>query len=58
MHYNPETREQKHLLKDERTIFKTHNGFKCFVESKKGEITPITQEYYLKAMKLKVKKWA
>lgn len=53
--YNPETREQIIELKDGRTIFKTHNGFKSFVESEKGEITPITEKYYLKAKRLKIK---
>lgn len=53
--YNPETREQIIKLKDGRTIFRTHNGFKSFVESEKGEITPITDAYYLKAKRLKIK---
>lgn len=33
-------------LKDGLTIFKTHNGFKSFVESKSGEVTEVTNEYY------------
>ena len=41
-----ESREQVIVLKDGRTIFKTHNGFKSFVESKKGEVTEVTSEYY------------
>lgn len=49
--YNPETREQEIELKDERTIFKTHNGFKCWMQYKKGEIIPVTEAYYLKAKK-------
>ena len=51
------TREQVIELKDGRTIFKTHNGFKSFVESKKGEVTEVTNEYYNKVKKNKKKKW-
>ena len=50
--YDPNTKEQIHTLKDGRVLFKTHNGFRCFVEDKKGEVTPVTNEYYSKA------KWA
>lgn len=39
-------REQVIELKDGRTIFKTENGFKSFVHSKKGEVTEVTNEYY------------
>lgn len=46
--YNPKTREQVIKLKDGRTIFKTHNGFRCFMESKKGVVIPIADEYYKK----------
>ena len=53
--YDPNTVEQEIELRDERTIFKTHNGFKSFVKSKKGEITPITEAYYLKAKRLRKK---
>ena len=41
-----EAREQVIVLKDGRIIFKTHNGFKSFVESKKGEVTEVTSKYY------------
>jgi hypothetical protein len=51
--YNPESREQVLTLKDGRTIFKTHNGFRAFVENKKGVVSPVTQEYYLKAHRIK-----
>jgi len=44
-----ENREQILKLKDGRTIFKTHNGFKYFVETKKGDITEVTYSYYNKA---------
>ncbi len=44
--YDPNTHEQIIELKDGRTIFKTHNGFKSFVKGKKGEVLPITDEYY------------
>ena len=53
--YNPNTREQEIKLKDGRTIFKTHNGFKYFMEDKKGKILPVTEEYYTKAKRLKLK---
>lgn len=33
-------------LQDGRTIFKTHNGFKYFTQSKKGEVTEVTEEYW------------
>ena len=52
--YNPETREQIVNLKDGRTLFKTHNGFKCFVEDKKKKVTPVTDAYYLKSKFKKV----
>lgn len=48
MKYNPETREQQINLKDGRIIFKTHNGFKCWMQAKNGVVTPVTQQYYLK----------
>jgi hypothetical protein len=44
--FKAETREQIIELKDGRTIFKTNNGFKSFVQSKKGEVTEVTNEYY------------
>ena len=46
-------REQIIELKDGRTIFKTHNGFKSFVQTKKGEITEVTSQYYNQTKKLK-----
>ena len=46
-------KEQIIELKDGRTIFKTHNGFKSFVQTKKGEITEVTYEYYNKVKKNK-----
>jgi hypothetical protein len=42
-------RESIIKLKDGRTIFKTHNGFKWWVESRKGEITEVTEAYYNQA---------
>jgi len=53
LNYNPENREQIHNLKDGRTVFKTHNGFKCFLEDKKGKVIPVTEAYYAKAARLK-----
>lgn len=49
-------REQVLVLKDGRTISKTHNGFKQFVETRKGEVTEITSEYYNQAKRLASKK--
>lgn len=49
-------KEQEHLLKDGRTIFKTHNGFKSFVQDKKGNVTEVTDAYYTQAFKLRQKK--
>jgi len=49
-------KEQILVLKDGRTIFKTHNGFKQFVETKKGEVTEITSEYYDQVKRLANKK--
>ena len=46
-------REQVIELKDGRTIFKTHNGFKSYAESKKGEVTEVTDEYYNQVKKNK-----
>ena len=51
MKYNPETKEQIVNLKDGRTIFKTHNGFRCFVTDKKGVTTRVSQNYYTKTLK-------
>lgn len=48
--------EQLILLKDGRKIFKTHNGFKSFVESKKGIITEVSSEYYNQVKKNALKK--
>ena len=41
--------EQLKNLKDGRTIWKTHNGFKFWLKDKKGKVTEVTQEYYNKA---------
>ena len=45
--YDPDTREQIIPLKDGRTIFKTHNGFKAFCQDKKGNV------YVVSVVKLK-----
>ena len=47
--------EQLIELKDGRKIFKTHNGFKSFVQDKKGEVTEVTNEYYNQDKKNKKK---
>lgn len=43
------TREQDIVLKDGRIIFKTSNGFRYWVESRKGEITEVSEDYFNKA---------
>lgn len=53
--HNPNDKEQILVLKDGRTIYKTHNGFKSFVESKKGEVIEVTDKYYDQAKRNKVK---
>jgi len=52
--YDPNTREQIIQLSDGRQLFKTHNGFKCFLETSDGVI-PVTQEYYTNIMNRKAK---
>jgi len=47
--------EQIIELKDGRKLFKTHNGFKSFVQTKKGEVTEVTGEYYNQVKKNKKK---
>lgn len=42
------------LLKDGRMLFTKNNGFDHFVKCKKGIVTAITLEYYLKAKKHRV----
>lgn len=51
--YSPTQREQIIELKDGRTLFKTSNGFKSFMENKKGEVIPVTKEYYSRSKKCK-----
>jgi hypothetical protein len=48
-------KEQIVKLKDGRTIYKTHNGFKSFVESKTGVAIEVTNEYYINAFKNRIK---
>lgn len=48
---NLENKEQVIELKDGRTIFKTNNGFKSFVQTKEGKITEVTNDYYNQAKK-------
>lgn len=50
-----EERESIVPLKDGRTLFKTHNGFKYFVESKNKEVTEVTEDYWNKAKNLRKK---
>lgn len=38
-------------LTDGRTLYKTHNGFKWFVETKKGVSTEVTESYYMSSLK-------
>ena len=48
---HPDDREQVKELKDGRIIWKTHNGFKCWLQDKKGKVTEVTAEYYASAKK-------
>lgn len=48
-------REQIFKLKDGRTIFKTHNGFKFFSEDKKGEVIEVSEQYWNHAFKNRLK---
>jgi hypothetical protein len=50
--YNPKTKEQVKKLKDERIIFKTHNGFKYWCTAKNGDTYEVSEEYYNKAKQL------
>jgi hypothetical protein len=49
------TREQEFKLKDGRTIFKTHNGFKYFAEDKKGEVLEVEEKYWKQAWQNRIK---
>lgn len=49
-------KEQIIKLRDGRTIYKTHNGFKYFAETKKGEVAEVEESYYDQAKKLMNKK--
>jgi len=45
-------------LKDGRVIFTESNGFKFFITSTKGVVTPVSEAYWLKAKSKRVtKKW-
>lgn len=41
-------------LKDGRTIFRTHNGFKYWVTHENSPTQEVTEEYYFKAKKNKI----
>lgn len=43
----------KYLLKDGRTIWKSHNCFRSWCMDKRGHILPVTEEYYNQALKNK-----
>lgn len=43
---------QDFKLKDGRRIFTTNNNFKHWLEDNKGNVIPITEEYFRKALKL------
>ena len=47
-------KEQILVLKDGRTLFKTHNGFKSFLQEKNGNVVEVTEEYYQKSKHLAV----
>lgn len=44
-------KEQFIELKDGRTLFKTHNGFKFWVRDKNGNETVVTEAYFKNALK-------
>lgn len=46
-------REQEYKLKDGRTIFKTHNGFKYWITDTKGKTTEVTEGYWKKVFRNK-----
>lgn len=46
MKFDPTTKESIFKLKDGRTIYKTHNGFKYWVQSPGKESTEVTAKYY------------
>jgi len=48
MKFDPTIPEQVKELKDGRTIYKTHNGFRCYCKDQRGIVLPVTQDYYLK----------
>jgi hypothetical protein len=43
------------MLKDGRMLFTTNNGFKYYIQSQKAVVTEVTREYYVQAIKNKVK---
>lgn len=51
--YNNSKVEQEMELKDGRKLFRTHNGFKSYVEDKNGKVTEVTSEYFIKSKKNK-----
>jgi hypothetical protein len=55
MAHDSNKRQQELELKDGRKLFRTHNGFKSFVEDKKGNITQVSTDYYIKSKKNAVK---
>lgn len=50
-----ETKEQEFSLKDGRKIWKTHNGFKYYVQTKNREVTEVTEQYYQQALSKRIK---
>jgi hypothetical protein len=55
MAHDPNKRQQELELKDGRKLFRTHNGFKSFLEEKDGTIIPVSTEYYIKCKKKAVR---
>lgn len=48
--------EQEIELKDGRVIYKTNNGFNCWVKTKKGIVTKVSDSYYNKVKSNRLKK--
>ena len=46
--FNGSSIEQLLELKDGRKIFKTHNGFRSYVQDQKGKVLEVDENYYRK----------
>lgn len=53
---NSKVKESIVPLVDGRTAFKTDNGFKYWIESKKGVADEVSEDYYIKALNHRITK--